>query len=175
MARHYPKDWFDLSQQKLADFGSMWFLAGLVQKYNQYKVAELMQLIEPPLRLGQYKIFTSKGYPRAFITWASLNEENQIKFALEESYFGADQWASGENIWLVDLVAPFGHGPDVQKEIIANMTNDEMKTIQMVRARRKPSEDKPTRISQWKRGNDGEVKFRSFTKEQFKKKITEVS
>lgn len=174
MQKEYPNDWFDLTEQQLADLGAMFFLSSLVKKYNQYKVAELVQLIEPPLRLNQYKVLTSNGFPRAFFTWAGLSDENQAQFGLNDKYFGADQWASGTNIWLVDLVSPFGHATDIREIMVNQVYTGKDIGLDTIRARRERTNGKPARISQWHRDEDGQVKYRSFSKKQFQSEIGTV-
>ena len=171
--KEFPKDWFDISEQKLADFGAMCFLSGITQKFNQKKLSQIMFALEMPLRLGQYKIFKSNGFPRAFLTWAGLDDELEYKFAVEDTHFGSENWACGRSIWIVDMVSPFGHGAAVHEQLASQIFNGEQSGLNRLRARRDFSNDNPNRISQWHRDKEGNVKFRSFSKSEFRKKLKE--
>jgi hemolysin-activating ACP:hemolysin acyltransferase len=105
----FPSDWFDWPQEMLADLGAMSFLAALSPFHQSRSHVQLITGLEPALRLGQYRIFRSDGYPRAFVTWAGLTPGAERRLALDHRTLEAHQWNSGSSKWIIDLVAPFGH------------------------------------------------------------------
>ncbi|NNK77543.1 MAG: hypothetical protein HKP40_02405 [Litoreibacter sp.] len=54
----FPDDWFDLPEDVLADFGAMVYLASLTKLHQKHILKQAMGVFEPPLRLGQYRIFS---------------------------------------------------------------------------------------------------------------------
>lgn len=105
----FPPDWFDWPQDMLADLGAMSFLAALSPFHQGRTHAQIIAQLETPLRLKQYRLFRSDGFPRAFITWAGLAPGAERRFALDHQPLKAHQWNSGTSKWVIDLVAPFGH------------------------------------------------------------------
>ena len=105
----FPKDWFDLPDSFMADFGAMFYLASLTSYHRPRPLADLFASFEAPLRLGQYKLFRSEGFARAGITWAGLSPEAERRFAVDHVGLAPQDWNSGTSVWLVDFLAPFGH------------------------------------------------------------------
>ncbi len=85
-------------------------------------LADLEWLAMPPLVLGQCKLYVRDEAPLAFASWAFLSAEAAARYAANGRLAPAD-WKSGEEAWLVDLVAPFGGGErileDVRKSALA--------------------------------------------------------
>ncbi|WP_302478027.1 hypothetical protein [Ruegeria arenilitoris] len=42
MSRKFPKDWFDVSPEKYADFGALFYLAGLTKTHQQRSLAQVL-------------------------------------------------------------------------------------------------------------------------------------
>lgn len=125
----FPDDWFDLPQATLADYGAMMFLAGLTSHHRAQSLAQVMHYLEPPLRLGQYRIFRTGEHPRAFITWAGLSPDVERSFAVEHLPLAQEQWNSGSSVWLVDFVAPFGHIDQIVPLLAANPSVTSVRTL----------------------------------------------
>ncbi len=90
----------------LRAYGDAVFLAMRSQRHAVTTVAALRASFEPPLVLGQYRVFRFDGVPRAMITWGWFSRE------VEKTYVGggllrSEDWRSGDHLWLVDLVAPY--------------------------------------------------------------------
>ena len=64
----------------------------------------------PAVQLNQIAfLYNSKGMPSAYATWAFLTPETAGRVKENPNYLLAlDEWIEGEELWLVDLVAPFG-------------------------------------------------------------------
>ncbi|MEZ5913049.1 MAG: toxin-activating lysine-acyltransferase [Paracoccaceae bacterium] len=118
----FPKGWFDLPDALWADLGAMFYLTALTGFHRGRSLADALTMLEPPLRLGQYRVFrTPDGQPRAFVSWAGLSAAAERWFAVEHMPLRPEDWNSGPSKWLIDAVAPFGHrrdraGPDRQPQ-----------------------------------------------------------
>jgi cytolysin-activating lysine-acyltransferase len=125
----YPADWFDIPQERLADYGAMTFLAGLTNYHRAQTVARMMHYFEPPLRLGHYKMFRANGFPRAFITWAGLSPQTEAAFAVDHRPLEPEDWTSGSSVWLIDFVAPFGHVDEIVPLLTQNPDLTRVRTL----------------------------------------------
>jgi len=90
----------------LRAYGDAVFLAMRSPRHAGTTVAALRAAFEPPLVLGQYRIFRFDGIPRAMITWGWFSP------AVEKTYVGGgvldpEDWRSGDRLWLVDMIAPY--------------------------------------------------------------------
>lgn len=116
----FPAGWFDLDAARYADFGAMFYLAALLPFHAGRSLAAAASTFEPALRLGQYHIFRTDGFPRTFVSWAGLSPETERRFALDRTPLRAEDWNGGASVWLIDFVAPFGH----MREIIPRLTEN---------------------------------------------------
>ena len=80
-------------------------------------IADMEWLVLPPLMLRQCSLLRQGGRPFAFISWATVSEEVEARISKGQLRMGPADWRSGENAWIIDLVAPFGGGEQALKEI----------------------------------------------------------
>lgn len=71
-------------------------------------ISDLEWLLLPPLVAGQCKLYMKKEYPVSFISWAFLDEAAEKRLLHNGGKLRPEDWNSGENPWIIDIVAPFG-------------------------------------------------------------------
>lgn len=75
-----------------------------------------------PLNLGQYRIYyNSKNLPIAFVSWASLSDMVSEKYEKGDYLLQDNEWNSGENLWLIDFISPFGNPKKVFLDLYNNV------------------------------------------------------
>jgi len=84
-------------------------------------LSELEWRVMPPLVLDQAKIYMRDGAPVAYASWARLSDSVAQRYAIPPHQLVAADWRSGEQFWLIDLVAPFGGAQDVVKDLCASV------------------------------------------------------
>ena len=80
-------------------------------------VADLEWRVMPPLVLDQAKLYMRDGMPLAFVTWALLSDAVAERYRHAPHHLAPADWRSGEQLWIVDLFAPFGGAADVFKDL----------------------------------------------------------
>lgn len=164
----FPKDWFDLPDSFLADFGALFYLASLTTYQRPRPLADLFASFEPPLRLGQYKVFRANGFPRAIITWAGLGPAQERAFAVDHRPLRPEDWNSGPSPWLVDFIAPFGHLDQIVPLLTRNPRLTHVRTLWHNR------QGERYRIVEWRRPAGTEtVSVRSYGVGQFRRMLDE--
>lgn len=165
----FPDGWFDLPQNLWADFGAMFYLTALTGFHRSRTLAKVLAMLEPPLRLGQYKMFRSVNQqPRAFITWAGLSRDAERWFAVNHMPLRPEDWNSGPSKWLINFVAPFGHIEQIVPALTANPNETCVRTLWHNRAGDR------YRIVQWSRApGETKVDVSSFGVGQFSRMILE--
>jgi hemolysin-activating ACP:hemolysin acyltransferase len=164
----FPDDWFNLSPERYADFGVMFYLASMMPFHRARGLAAAVSTFEPALRLGQYHIFRSGGYPRAFTSWAGLSAAAERRFAVDHLPLAPDEWNGGPSIWLVDFVAPFGH----LREIVPKLT--ENPALRRLRTLWYNEKGDAYRVIEWTRAAaGGRVDERMFSPEDFAAHLAE--
>lgn len=164
----FPQDWFDIPHDSFADFGAMTYLASLVPFHRNNSLARAQFYFEPALRLGQYRMFRSNGFPRAFITWAGLSPRAEMAFAVEHSPLAPEDWTSGNSVWLIDFVAPFGQFDQIIAMLTQNRDITQLRTLWHNKTGEK------FRVIQWNReADETSIRMRSFGQNQFRKLLSE--
>jgi len=164
----FPEGWFDLPERQLADLGAMVFLTSVSKFHRQRPLAQVFASLEPPLRLGQYRIFRTDGHPRAFVTWAGLDHAAERRFGVDHVPLRKEQWNSGPSLWVVDLAAPFGHIDQVISMLAANRQTNRVRTLWHNKLGTR------ARVIEWTRQNpDSEISVASYGEGQFAKLLAQ--
>ncbi|NVJ93348.1 MAG: toxin-activating lysine-acyltransferase [Methylocystaceae bacterium] len=85
--------------------------------HNKMSLVNLDWLVMGAIKANQYRVFRKEGVPVAFASWAFLSDERSKAFEKGEYILSGDEWNSGDNLWLVDLVAPYGGNEEIIEEI----------------------------------------------------------
>ncbi|MEO1152357.1 MAG: toxin-activating lysine-acyltransferase [Pseudomonadota bacterium] len=94
------------SPEALQALGDALFLAARSPRHAAMRVATLRAAFEPPVLLGQYKVFRFDDVPRGMFTWARMSPDAERRYVRGEPFQQGD-WQSGERLWLIDLIAPY--------------------------------------------------------------------
>lgn len=90
----------------LRAYGEALFLALRSPRHAGMTLGTLRQYLEPPLALGQYRIFRVDGVPRGMVTWARFSPLAEQRFVLGEP-LTLEDWCSGDALWVADILAPY--------------------------------------------------------------------
>lgn len=94
------------SAEKLRVYGDMLFLAFRSQRHSAMTISTLNAYFQPPVELGQFRIFRFDDVPRGMYTWAYLNRDSERKL-IEGIPLRAEDWQSGDRLWIMDIIAPY--------------------------------------------------------------------
>lgn len=108
--------------------------------HRGYQVRDIADIILPAINLNQFRIYRdSKKQPIAFITWGKLST------AVEQRYLGGDavlseqDLASGEHLYFMDFIAPYGHAKRVVRDLRTNVfPNDCAMSVRIDETGKKP-------------------------------------
>lgn len=78
-------------------------------------LADLEWLVMPAMMLGQFRTFRSGEQIAGLALWATVSEEVEKRLTAGVVSLAPADWKSGDRLWLVELVAPFG-GADAMIE-----------------------------------------------------------
>lgn len=89
-------------------------------KHNTRPLFALEHGLLPAIHLGQYVLVIEKDTqtgarrPIGYLGWANLSAEAEARY-VDNPITGLqrDDWNSGDRMWLIDFVAPFGHAAKV--------------------------------------------------------------
>lgn len=112
--------------------GEMTWLLTQSPLHKVLAIGDLEWLVMPALIHQQFYIFRDKEQPVGLALWAKCTAEAAAKLEggmIEpENRLTLDEWNSGDQVWLVDLIAPFVNQENRQREImIADLISGPLK------------------------------------------------
>jgi len=76
-----------------------------------FRIYALAAQIWPAIRLRQIQIIVNeRGAPVGYAVWAFLTQKTAQAMCLKENFLPhLSEWNEGDQLWLIDIVAPYGH------------------------------------------------------------------
>lgn len=84
--------------------------------HRHFSISDLDWIVAPAVGLGQYRVFRTGDKPIGVAFWAFVNTETDDKLQKGAGRIRPDEWKNGENLWLIDLVAPFANAENKMTE-----------------------------------------------------------
>ena len=84
--------------------------------HKHFAIGDLEWMMMPALALEQYRVFRGDKTPVGVALWAYLSDEAEQKLDSGAGRLRPDEWKSGDNLWLVDMIAPFATPDNKQVE-----------------------------------------------------------
>ncbi len=102
--------------------GEMTWLLSQSPIHRALCIADLEWLVMPALLNQQFYLFRDGAQPVGLALWATCTPaaaEKLDRGMMEpENRLTLEEWSSGEQVWLVDLIAPFTTNENKQREIM---------------------------------------------------------
>jgi cytolysin-activating lysine-acyltransferase len=89
-------------------FGEIVWLFSQSPKHKNFFVSDLEWLVMTPILLRQFRVFYAPDRPIGVALWAYVNDTVEERLKSGHARLAPADWKSGETLWLVDIVAPFG-------------------------------------------------------------------
>lgn len=112
--------------KRLPAIGYITWLCSQSQGHKQLFIQDIEWRLLPPVILGQYKLRIDDkagGLPIAYASWAFLSEEVESSYRAAHKLRPGD-WRSGDRLWLVDCIAPFGDAAALLEELLFEVHRD---------------------------------------------------
>lgn len=85
--------------------------------HRGWSVADIERLIVPPLKARQAIVIEEGAQIVGFGSVALLTDEAQEGYREGRRRIKLGDWSAGRNIWLVDVIAPYGHAAQVTRAL----------------------------------------------------------
>lgn len=115
--------------------GEMTWLLTQSPLHRGFSLADLEWLVMPALIHQQFYLFRDGDQPVGLAMWAKCTPAAAAKLdrgMIEpDNRLTLDEWSSGDQVWLVDLVAPFANADNKQREMmIADLISKPLKGVE---------------------------------------------
>ncbi len=71
--------------------------------------------------LQQFRLFYDKDQPIGGAFWATVGAEVEERLAAGTSRLRPQDWKSGDRLWVVEVIAPFGGAEEMVKDLKARV------------------------------------------------------
>lgn len=89
-------------------FGEIVWLFSQSPKHKNFFLSDLEWLVMTPVLLRQFRVFYAPDRPIGVALWGYVNDEVEQRLMSGHARLAPVDWKSGEKLWLVDVVAPYG-------------------------------------------------------------------
>lgn len=76
--------------------------------HRNWFVKDIERLFIEPLKADQARLFYRNGKVIGYISWAFFSYEAEDAFVTGKRKLQSDDWKSGNRVWIVDCIAPYG-------------------------------------------------------------------
>jgi len=88
-------------------------------------LSDLEWLLMPPLALRQFSVFRHNDVPVGYVSWAFLSDETEARLKSgTRPRLQPGEWKGGDNLWIVDIVAPLGGADKMLAELKEKLFRD---------------------------------------------------
>lgn len=85
--------------------------------HKQLFIGDLEWFCMPAILLEQFRVFYGPQSPAAVALWASVSDDTEARLMAGGYKLRPDEWRNGENLWLIELVAPFGAQDEIMTDL----------------------------------------------------------
>ena len=89
--------------------------------HKQLFVSDIEWLVMTPMLLQQFRIFYDQTKPVGVIFWANASEEVEARLAAGVTRMRPQDWKSGDRLWVVEAIAPFGAAEQMVQDLKAKV------------------------------------------------------
>jgi cytolysin-activating lysine-acyltransferase len=115
--------------------GEIVWLMSQSPTHKQMFISDLEWLVMPPVLLQQYRLFYGPDRPIGALFWGFVDDacEDRLKSGGGNARLRAQDWKAGENLWIVDILAPFGGADEMIKDLkLQVFPNQEIRMLSLV-------------------------------------------
>jgi cytolysin-activating lysine-acyltransferase len=93
--------------------------------HNELPLNALSVALLPAIKQRQFILASQAGRPIFFVSWAMLSLEAELRYLeTHQLLMTPEDWQSGDRMWFIDWVAPFGHTQEVFEILRRNFLKD---------------------------------------------------
>ena len=113
-----PTPGMDAGGKTIANMlGEITWLMSQSQAHKNFFISDLEWMVMTPILLQQFRVFYSKDRPIGCILWGKVNEEVASRLSAGNARLKPQDWKSGEELWIVDIIAPYGGQDEMIKDL----------------------------------------------------------
>ncbi|MFN3727339.1 MAG: toxin-activating lysine-acyltransferase [Allosphingosinicella sp.] len=85
-------------------------------------ISDLEWMVMPAILLEQFRIFYGPNQqPAGLVLWGSVSDETEQRLIDHQIKLAPQEWQGGDNLWLIEMVAPFGGQEEMLADVAATI------------------------------------------------------
>ncbi len=104
--------------------GEITWLMTQSPNHRYFFLSDLEWMILPPVSQGQFRVFHGEKFPVGVAFWAFVSQEVEERIRKGITKMRPGDWSSGDKLWLVDLISPFGNAQKMVEDLVKNVFPD---------------------------------------------------
>jgi cytolysin-activating lysine-acyltransferase len=92
--------------------------------HKSFFISDLEWLVMTPVVLNQFRLFYDKEKPIGVVFWGMVSDEVAARLSAGTSKLRPQDWKSGDNLWVVEAITPFGGAEEMVKDLKAAVFPD---------------------------------------------------
>jgi cytolysin-activating lysine-acyltransferase len=117
--------------------GEITWLMSQSPLHKQLFISDLEWLVMTPMMLQQFRLFYDQSKPVGVVLWASVSEEVEARLAAGNARMRPQDWKSGDRLWVVEVIAPFGKGEEMVRDLKERVFGEKEMKMLAVSAKRR--------------------------------------
>jgi cytolysin-activating lysine-acyltransferase len=77
-----------------------------------------------PVLMQQFRLFYDQSKPIGVVLWARVSAEVEAMLAAGTTKLRPQDWRSGDRLWVVEVIAPFGGAEEMVRDLKAKVFPD---------------------------------------------------
>ena len=89
--------------------------------HKQFFISDLEWFVMTPVLLQQFRMFYADDRPVGVLLWAFVSDEVEARLSQGITKLRPRDWKSGDKLWIVEAIAPFGGAEEMVKDLKAKV------------------------------------------------------
>lgn len=101
--------------------GEVTWLMSQSPLHKRFFIEDLEWFVMTPALLQQFRLFYAQDRPLGVVLWANVSPEVEKMLTEGTTKLGPQDWKSGDQAWVVEVIAPFGGAEEMVKDLKAKV------------------------------------------------------
>lgn len=117
--------------------GEVTWLMSQSPLHKRFFIEDLEWFVMTPALLQQFRLFYAQDRPLGVVLWATVSPEVEQMLKGGTTKLRPQDWKSGDQAWVVEVIAPFGGAEEMVKDLKSKVFPDrELRYLQVVDGKR---------------------------------------
>ena len=101
---------------------AVWMMT-MSEEHRDMPISVVESLIAPAIYLKQFRLYSKKNQPVAFLVWASVTDEVKTRIESGNKLLELAEWRGGTHIIIVECISPFNPPEKFTKNFLSEANN----------------------------------------------------